>query len=400
MTSQLRDVVSGAPFARLAIRSAMYGCVSFALSCQPYNGSFVTVPTGFYPRTSGISATCQTSASVGWVESGATLGVMASDEAPRICGYVVRRDTNRVDLVVSIRVPCVEVGNNPSPSSGNCNDGGSSTTNRIALWDDVLGQQASEEGYQMTLDDGGDEDYFVSSIHYPNHRSTSTEPGDFVARVVIRFNRRGPNAVTATYVVLGEVESQGKSVSGPTSLDATETGTWRVTTGSYSAKLYRIAWYIDGALQSEADSTISRAFATPGTRQLIARVTLRDGAVDTVTTSVSPLLHAGIYGPASITSVGTETWDAQPTGVTGVSYVWQKVDDGTGQTTSLGTSSSASVTIDANSLSFTISVIISKSGWSTVSAIRHVDVSVGGLEQLNIPARRLPAAKRRGPRLN
>lgn len=391
----------------LAITAMISFLIAGLSSCEPFHSPWsaeADVATGFPPRTYGYDR-CKAWADGNWHDSGAGMTLVVGDDEPRgICGFVVRHGSNPLTYRVSLRVPCGVVGNITNPSPGQCNNGYDNMNNNKVAWTDLVNPRYAylpdtTWGFVFELDPYTSQ-HFTASIPRYNVIGDTTSAGDFFVKALVRFQYLGQNPATdpaeAYYKLLGEIERQTKGHSGPSTVEVGQAATWQVTAGSYNLLLYRFQWYLDGTLQTGATNSYFSAGQTSGTHHYKALVTLHDLTVDTVTFDVATVMHAGVSGTSNITEAGSYTWDAEETGVSGVSYSWWKVDDGTSATTYLGSGSSASVTLDASSASFNISVMQSSSGWPSASAIRHVHVNIGGLEQLKAPVART-APKRAAP---
>lgn len=109
--------------------------LTFLLSAEDcsLSGGTVSYPAGFAFRTPQRNSQCTAWASGDWVDAGSQLSWVIGGYAPRpgACGFVVRSDTNRVAVKAKIRIPCSQVGNDPSPPAGHCNNGASSTANIV-----------------------------------------------------------------------------------------------------------------------------------------------------------------------------------------------------------------------------------------------------------------------------
>ena len=107
---------------------------------------------------------------------------------------------------------------------------------------------------------------------------------------------------------------------------------------------------------------------------------LHDGTVDTVNFSVTPQAHAVVSGQEYISDLGNYTYYSAATGVTGATpnFAWSMIEDATGAVSSLGSGSAATVPVQYQSGSFTISVTVSATGYAEGTSSMHVVVNTGG----------------------
>jgi len=186
-----------------------------------------------------------------------------------------------------------------------------------------------------------------------------------------------------------KVDTKQGYLTGPTIVDAGQQGSWKLYP-HWPASGYDISWNINGFPHpANGDTMLTETISGPGPRWLNAVYTTVDGVSKTVSTLVYTRLRASISGPTTVPTSGDYTWTA--VGTTGVepfgppTYAWSKQDDG-GSNTSLGSGSSATVTVDETTPGFTIELTVSFPGFLNGNASQHVAGPCGGFMCLRAPA--------------
>ena len=331
---------------------------------------------------------CTFSQNTQYANSGASGGVIVGGllkDTP--CGYVVGKDSAVVPLSVSLTAPCASIGTQSSPSG--CNDYGG--TNRVYVTDLLNGQGTTFYNYAWATVAGTQIAKTIGTFDY-HLKPFATF---FKDTVTATFAYRGSlTSAVGTAVLYGRrLPTNVASLSGTTTLDVTQYGTWTVSAGAYDVRLFRYRWYVDGSLSSgDTTATLIHSIYGPNSHSISARVIFADSTVDTVTVSVTPQLHAAISGPNAITAPGYYTWSAIDPGAAGgtVTYAWTMVDGGAGTTTSLGGGSSVTMAVSQTgpSASFRVELSVSASGFSANSAsvevTNYLIDSCGGVSCLKI----------------
>lgn len=379
-----------------------------APSCPPSGGP-VTYLAGFAFRTPQRNSDCTATATANWVDAQAGLSWKIGGFEPRsgACGFVVRSDTNPITVKAKLRVLCSQVGNDMNPPSGQCNNGDHSTANMI--WFTNISATLSAphtDSVQYTLErDAMDLAYFATEVPFSGRPAGANANGDFQYKAEVSFQRLGlsPTAAAASLTVSGQIEHATKEIVGPSVVIANSQAGWRLSGGTYNARLYRIRWFLDNDFAHPwlTDSVWSGGVGGPGVRNLKALVMLADSIVDSVSFDFRVQARASIIGPNAITVTGYYTWSAEDPGTSGStpSYSWQLYDATSATWTTVGSGASLVIPVSGSgpSRDFWLRVDISADGYisntTTVQVTNYLIGDCGGNACLKSPSKGSPKAK-------
>ena len=307
------------------------------------------------------------------------------------CGFVVKQARDSLALVAVVAAPCSQVGNDPNPASGTCNNGDQSPAN-VALFYTLtskIGPNAPDPigipDVQPPLVVPVSRPYTFNRPTFPDTKFRSyittrapmgppNAQGDYWYMVQVQFQRLGgaSNNAAARLSTAGQVEGTQKVIVGPTTLVAGATAQWRLNTSPrYDPRLYLKQWTLDGQPigPNAGDSLIQVSGAAPGLHRLKLKLRYADDALDSVETTFQYQLAATVQGPSTVLDAGTQTWSAGSVGASGaqVTYQWQLLDSASGSWTSLGTASSASTFVSGSwpSPRFYVVLTVSANGYLT-----------------------------------
>lgn len=319
---------------------------------------FLAAPLTAYSCDAGIENNCTVGADLTWQADGMSFGRIE----PRQCPYVVLAPGGLVPLKEIVIAPDYYLDQGLQVAGSVVN----------ALGDDVSAGVAGSfyvpqyDGTAFATVSGA----FAGATTDPVHDSAwgaSQTPNTQIA--------------WAWAILTGSVDNSSytKLVGRPSGVLATQAGSWYAEVPLDTVS-YLYQWRVNGVPISGATN---RTFATTlanGDATISAIVTRSDYTADTITKSIAVHVGAWIDGPTSITSTGTYTWTAVPSGSSsgGYTYQWAYKDYGSSSWISLGTGQSASRGLSTSSSSFSLRVTVSAPGYTSYTAQTDVDVISSG----------------------
>lgn len=332
------------------------------------------------PHADGLPDVCILGQNDKWSAASTVGTVSYGGKAPGLhCGYVVRKSPTTVAVTVGLTAKCRYVGNLDPNSISGCNNQGYpniATSNRIRIVD-YISTTTTNNWFDWAVSNVDNTLYKASKVTL---QSLAPNRTDFFDSLIVTF-QSGPglgDIAIGKSTMRGQVKNSATSLVGPSSSEVSTGDTWSASVPGYATDLFQYKWYVDGTLRTgETSSSLTTTIAGPGSKVVRALVQLADSAIDTVSVTVMPILHAGISGPNSISSPGYYTWTSDATGNNGatVTYDWELWDPGVAQWTSLGTgSTSASLLVDQNgpATPFQIYLYVSATGFQSSSANKEV----------------------------
>ena len=368
-------------------------------------------PAGFAARTAGFDSRCALTTTSDWNASQAKLMWKLGGYTPtyEYCGFLTRSHTIPVSVNAAIQVPCSEVGNDPSPPPGTCNNGQYSPYNRVLFWNLVTNpssnptvsppiQPDTQFTFPFTLAYQG-ATTFTALIPFQGVPFAPNSLGDYRYMAEVVFQRRAGTSTNAyaRLTTSGQEESTNKWLNGPSMVPIGSSGTWRLfTSPAYDARLYQKRWTLDGLTIASGvnDSAVQLSAASPGPHALKLFMTTADGLTDSTGVNFLFQLNAGITGTGTVAAPGNYTWVAGSTGAaSGITYTWQLYDQAAGTWNTLGSGSTASITASNEwpSGAFTMYLTVSAPGYGNNTATKSVANSItggcGGFYCLRAPSR-------------
>jgi len=155
-------------------------------------------------------------------------------------------------------------------------------------------------------------------------------------------------------------------ITGPTVATVGTPATWSQIT-HWDTTGYKFGWMRDGqALTGSNGADVGTAFGLAGTRQITGIAWRTDQTADTVSYAVGVGPAVSISGPGTISSTGSYTWTAVPTGCASTcTYQWAYMSSGSSTWINLGTGVTQTRSISSSTPNFTLRVTATSAGYST-----------------------------------